>query len=163
MDEDALRGLAPRELLRLHAQVSEQLRERAIVRSSNNPAGDFAEYLFCRAFGWSPARNSNKSSDALCSDGKLYQIKSRRPTRHNPSRQLSAIRELDKGGFDFLAGVIFAEDYTVARAAIIPHNMVLANSAFVERTNSWRFVLRDSVWDWPSVVDVTEKLSAVSY
>lgn len=160
---EPLSALSPPDLLRLHASIGEELRERGIVRSSNNPVGDFAEYLFCKAFGWSPAGNSNKGSDALCSDGKLYQVKSRRPTRHNPSRQLSAMRELDKGGFDFLAGVIFAEDYTVARAAIIPHQAVLANSAFVARTNSWKFHLRDCVWEWPSVQDVTAKLQAVTY
>ena len=157
-----LSDLTPPELLQLHAAIGEELRERGIVRSSNNPVGDFAEYLFCKAFGWSPAGGSNKGSDALCGEGKLYQIKSRRPTRHNPSRQLSAMRELDKGGFDFLAGVIFAEDYTVARAAIIRHDMVLANASYVERTNSWKFYLRDSVWDWPGVEDVTPQLRAVS-
>lgn len=155
-----LENLSASELLCLHASIGEELRGRGIVRSSNNPVGDFAEHLFCRAFGWSPASNSNKGSDALCSEGKLYQIKSRRPTRHNASRQLSAMRELDKGGFDFLAGVIFAEDYTVARGAIIPHELVLANARYVERTNSWKFHLRDSVWSWPGVVDVTKELRA---
>ena len=82
--------LSPPELLRLHAAIGEELRERGIVRSSNNPVGDFAEYLFCKAFGWSPADNSNKGSDALCNNGKLYQIKSRRPTRHKPQKVISA-------------------------------------------------------------------------
>ncbi len=152
--------LSPPELLRLHAAIGEELRERGIVRSSNNPVGDFAEFLFCKAFSWTQAGNSKKSADALCSAGKLYQVKSRRPTRHNPSRQLSAIRDLDKGGFDYLAGVIFYEDYSVARAAIIPYNLVLANATYVARTNSWKFYLRDAVWDWPGVEDVTTQVRA---
>ena len=44
--------LAPKELLKLHAAVAEQLRAREITRSSNNPTGDLAEYLFCKAFQW---------------------------------------------------------------------------------------------------------------
>ena len=80
-----LNSLSPARLLLLHANIGEELRARGIVRSSNNPVGDFAEYLFCKAFGWSAAGNSNKGSDALCGDGKLYQIKSRRPTRHRPT------------------------------------------------------------------------------
>jgi hypothetical protein len=40
------------ELLALYVAVMEELRERDVLRSANNPTGDFAEYLFCRAFGW---------------------------------------------------------------------------------------------------------------
>jgi hypothetical protein len=155
--------LSPPQLLKLHASIGDELRTRGITRSSNNPVGDFAEYLFCRAFGWKQADNSAKSADAICSEGRLYQVKSRRPTRHNPSRQLSAMRALDEGGFDFLAGVIFAEDYTVHRAAIVPHALVLQKSVYVEYTRSWKFYLRDAVWEWPGVKDVTEVMRSTSY
>jgi len=163
MDEFPLANATPAELLRLHAAIGEQLRERGIVRSANNPVGDLAEYLFCQAFGWAQAANSAKSADAACSKGKLYQIKGRRTTRHNGSRQLGALRGLSDGGFDFLAGVIFAEDYTVSRAAIIPHATVLANATYVELTNSWKFMMRDTVWDWPETVDATAELRAVKF
>ncbi len=53
-----------------------------------------------------------------------YQIKGRRITRDNPSRQLSALRDLAKDNFDFLAGVLFAEDFGVIRAAIIPRAII---------------------------------------
>ena len=158
-----LSALSPPELLNLHAGISEELRQRGIVRSSNNPVGDLAEYLFCRAFGWTQATNSAKSADAACSEGKLYQVKGRRTTRHNGSRQLGALRGLADGGFDFLAGVIFAEDYTVARAAIVPHATVLANASYVELTNSWKFIMRDAVWEWPETLDVTTELRAVTF
>ncbi|WP_066644266.1 hypothetical protein [Sphingomonas sp. CCH16-B10] len=158
-----LSALSPPELLNFHARISEELRQRGIVRSSNNPVGDLAEYLFCRAFGWTQAANSARSADAACADGKLYQIKGRRTTRHNNSRQLGALRGLSDGGFDFLAAVIFAENYTVSRAAIIPHATVLANAKYYEWTKSWRFLLRDTAWEWPDVVDVTENLRRVSF
>jgi hypothetical protein len=47
-----LRAKSIAELLALHAAVSEELRERNVLRSANNPTGDLAEYLFCKAFGW---------------------------------------------------------------------------------------------------------------
>ena len=44
--------LSSRELLALHANVADELRARGISRSANNPTGDLAEYLFCKAFNW---------------------------------------------------------------------------------------------------------------
>jgi hypothetical protein len=32
----------------MHAEVSQELRQRGVIRSSNNPIGDLAEHLFCR-------------------------------------------------------------------------------------------------------------------
>ncbi len=153
--------MTPRELLALHARVSDELRVRHITRSSNNPSGDLAEYLFCKAFGWSQAGNSKANIDALDPDGTRYQIKGRRITRFNKSRQLSAIRDFDGAHFDFLAGVLFSEDYSVMRAAIIPRDVVVDRAVFVQRTNSHRFFLRNDIWDAPGVRDVTEDLRAV--
>lgn len=157
-----LSSLSVVELLQLHARIADALRERGIARTSNNPTGDLAEYLFCKAFGWHQAGNSSAHIDAVASDGTRYQIKGRRVTRHNASRQLSAIRDLDGSHFDFLAGVIFAEDFAVLRAAIIPPAIVLAKAAFVARTNSHRFLLRDDIWDAPGVQDVTRQLQEVT-
>jgi len=156
-----LSQMAPPQLLALHARVSDELRLRGITRSSNNPTGDLAEYLFCKAFGWTQADNSRANIDALGPDGTRYQIKGRRMTRFNKSRQLSAIRDLEGAHFDLLAGVLFSEDYVVLRAAIIPRAAVVAHSVFVKRTNSHKFHLRDDVWQAPDVIDVTSKLRAV--
>jgi hypothetical protein len=153
--------MKPAELLKLHAGVSEELRARGILRSSNNPTGDLAECLFCKAFGWKQAGNSNANVDAIGRNGKRYQIKGRRFTHYNQSRQLSAIRDLDKANFDYLAGVLFSEDYRILRAAIIPCSVIKEHATFVKRTNSHRFLLRDNIWDAPGVRDVTEKLRAV--
>lgn len=157
-----LKELSPTELLRLHADIIEELRSREILRSSNNPTGDLAEYLFCRAFGWERFGNSESSIDAKGQDGTRYQIKGRRLTRHSKSRQLSAIREMEGGKFDFLAGLLFSEDYSIVKAALIPHSVVLASASYVERTNSHRFLLRDNVWNHAGVVDVTAQLRAVA-
>ena len=152
--------LSPSELLALHAQVSSELRARGLTRSANTPTGDLAEYLFCKAFGWQQADNSHSNIDAIGLDGTRYQIKGRRLTS-NKSRQLSAIRNIDGAHFDFLAGVLFSEDYSVLRAAIIPHAVALSRSTFVIHTNSHRFLLRDDVWLAPGVRDVTAELRGV--
>jgi len=110
---DDFSQLMPLQLLAVHARITDELRSRGITRSVNNPTGDLAEYLFCKAFGWKQAENSNSNVDAIGLDQLRYQIKGRRMTRHNNSRQLSALRDLRDARFDFLAGVLFAEDYSV--------------------------------------------------
>ena len=154
--------LSVSELLALHGYVSDELRSRGITRSSNNPVGDLAEYLFCKAFARTQSDKSVAHIDAIDQSGMRYQIKARRVTRFNKSRQLSALRDLKGGHFDFLAGILFAEDYGILRAAIIPHAVVLGRSAFVERTNSHRFLLHDDVWSAPGVRDVTAEMRATA-
>jgi hypothetical protein len=149
------------QLLALHAQVADALRVRGITRTANNPTGDLAEFIFCKAFGWTQVGKSKAHIDALGPDGLRYQIKGRRITR-NKSRQLGALRDLAAGHFDFLAGVLFAEDYSVLRAAIIPHAVVIARATFQEHTNGHRFILHNDVWHAPGVRDVTAELRAVN-
>jgi hypothetical protein len=156
-------SLMPPQLLVLHSQIADELRERGITRSSNNPTGDLAEYLFCKALRWTQAGNSQANIDAFDEAGIRYQSKGHRTTRFNKSRQLSAIWDMAGSHFDFLAGVLFNEDYTVQRAAIIPHDVVLASAAYVSRTNSHRFLLRDDVWNALDVRDVTKELLAVRF
>jgi hypothetical protein len=155
--------LSPKELLALHATVAEELRTRGITRSSNNPTGDLAEYLFCKAFSWTQAGNSNRNIDATASDGTPYQIKGRRMTRHNKSRQLSGIRDFAGRHLEFLAGAVFTESYEVFRAAIIPYAVVEAQATFVAYTNSHKFLLHDDVWTTDGVRDVTADLRGVAF
>jgi hypothetical protein len=160
---DDLTGLTPPQLLVLHSKLADELRARGITRSSNNPTGDLAEYLFCRAFGWKQADNSQANVDAVGPDGTRYQIKGRRITRFNKSRQLSAIRDMAGSHFDFIAGVLFNEDFTVMRAALIPHAIALKRSTYVVHTNSHRFLLRDSIWEADGVRDVTIELRDLTF
>ena len=99
----------PLQLLNIHAWIMAELCRQGITRSTNNPVGDLAEYLFCRAFNWKQAPNSARDADAIDLNSKTYQIKSRRLTTKNKSRQLGAIRKIDQKKFDCLAAVIFQE------------------------------------------------------
>ncbi len=153
--------LSVADLLRLHADIADELRSRGVARSANNPTGDLAEYLFCKAFGWTQAPNSERSIDATGADGTRYQIKGRRLTEHNTSRQLSAIRDLKGANFDMLAGVLLDKYYGVIKAALIPRDVIVKRATYREHTNSHKFMLTDSVWDVSGVIDVTPKLRSI--
>ncbi|MGH0004121.1 hypothetical protein ACQU0X_28955 [Pseudovibrio ascidiaceicola] len=153
---ESLNSMSIAQLLSLHSSVIEELRGRKVLRSENVPTGDLAEYLFCIAFNWEQCNNSSKAIDATDQSGVRYQIKGRRVHRRNKSRQLSAIR--DPEGFDYLAAVLFDDFYGVKRAALIPAALVLEHSNYIERTNSYKFLLRDIFWANPEVVDVTDQL-----
>lgn len=157
---DSVKSLSVAELLVLHAHIGEELRDRGVVRTANNPTGDLAEYLFCRAFGWKQAPNSERGYDAEAEDGTRYQIKGRRIHRRNKSRQLSAIRDIEGGHFHILAGVLFDDDFNVTKAALVPVALVAEKSTFIARTNSNRFMLRDDIWTAPGVRDVTAEIAA---
>ena len=146
-----------RDLLTLYGQIMDELRDRKVVRTANSPVGDYAEQLFSRAFGWKLEGNSAAGHDAE-GNGKLYQIKARRISLRNPSRQLSAIRRLPEKTFDVLAAVLFDEHFSVLRAVLIPHDIVQLHAKRVEHTNSWRLMLDDKIWQVPGVKDATAEL-----
>jgi hypothetical protein len=158
---DALANLAVSDLLRLHGDVLDELRRRAVLRSSNSPSGDYGELLFSRAFGWELRNNSSSGYDAVDAEGVRYQIKCRRLTPANPSRQLSFIRKLPERPFDVLAGVLLNSAFRVVRAALVPVEVVQAQATYVAHVNAWRLLLRDSVWALGGVQDVTDSLRRV--
>jgi hypothetical protein len=75
---------------------------------------------------------------------------------------MSAIRNLDKTPFDQLAGVLVDENFQIIRAALVPIAVIRAKSVHVVHTNSWKFLLRDDVWNLPDVRDVTDELRAIA-
>ena len=151
-------------LLALYSAIVEELHGRGLVRSTNNPVGDYAEYLTARAFGLSLAGNSSIGYDAVRDDGIRYQVKSRRLTPRDSSRQLSAIRGLEPGAdpFDLLVGILFTADFEVLRAALVPVDVVRQLAVRNDYVNAWRLMLRDSVWAMPGVEDVTDRIRAAA-
>ena len=148
------------DLLSLYCMILDELRARGVVRSTNNPVADYAEHLIAKALNLQLAAKSTTGFDATDKEGKKYEIKARRLTPHNKSRQLSAIRGLDKGHFDYLAGVLFSDNFKVYRACLIPISVVKLLSVHREHVNAWIFHLHDSVWEVDSVVDITDMLKA---
>ncbi len=158
MDQEELNKIKSVELLKLFARVMEELRQRKVVRSSNNPVADYAESLVCQALKLELAPRSTKGYDAIDQEGRKYEIKGRRPTRHQNSRQLSVIRGLDEKHFDYLAAVLFKEDFSIDKGCLVPHDAVRRGASYRKHVNGWILHLRDSVWDEPEVIDITNKL-----
>lgn len=117
-----LQRLPISDLVALYAHVMEELRRRGVTRSSNNPVADYAEYLCEKALSLTRTEKSAKGFDATDSAGTRYQIKGRRLTAYNASRQLGVLRELEDNPFDYLAGVLFREDFTRVESLFGTHH-----------------------------------------
>ena len=142
-------------LLELHGDLLAELRRREVVRSANNPTGDYGELLFSRAFGWTLNGNSSADADAIDAEGLHYQIKCRRLTTPSGSRQLGFIRRMPDRPFDHLAAVLLDGNFRVLRGAILPYEVVQPRAVYVDSVKAWRFMLCDLVWGLEGVVDVT--------
>jgi hypothetical protein len=146
------------ELLRLYCQTVAELRRRGLTRSTNNPVADVTETLIKRTLRLDLKKRSTAGYDATDSSGKRYEIKGRRITPQNKSRQMGFIRGLDDAQFDYLAGVLFDENFDVLRGCIIPVETVKHLARYVKHVNGWRIHLRDAVWNEPGVRDLTHEL-----
>lgn len=146
------------ELLVTHSAVLDELRHRNVIRSKNNPTGDYAEWLVSTKLGLTLQTNSSKGFDATDSQGLRYQIKGRRVTPDNKSTQLGVIRNLEGKDFDFLVAVIFDANWQVRYAAKIPHQAVPLLATYRPHVNGHTMHLRPTVFDHPSVEDLTHEL-----
>jgi len=135
-----LADLSDDELAKAWARCMRAMRDRGLVRTANTPVGDYAERVCCSRFNLDRAGFSEKSIDAIDEHGVRYQIKGRRLTPENRSRQLGAMRDVADGPFDVLLAVFFDEDLNVEEIWSVPCEVV-KEAAFVARTNSTRFVL----------------------
>jgi hypothetical protein len=155
-------GLTLSELLTTHVNVLDELRRRKVVRSKNNPTGDYAEWLASTKLGLRLETNSAKGYDATDSEGLRYQIKGRRVTPDNPSTQLGVIRNLDGHDFDVLIALVFDASWHVRSAAKIPHEAVMRLAIFRKHVNGHVMHLRPSVFNDPSVEDISASLADVA-
>ena len=153
-----IRRLSDQELLQTFGAILEELRSRSISRTSNNPVADYTEWLVCSKLSLRQEPNSTTGFDAVFSDGIKFEIKSRRITRHDPSVQLSAIRNLEAKHFDFLIGVIYEADFSIRYAAKIPHAVIAPISRFSPHTNAHVLNLTPNILDLPEVDDITNVL-----
>jgi hypothetical protein len=123
------------ELLALNGAILVELRRRNICRTENNPTGDYAEYLAAEKLGLELNNNSKLGYDAVDPIGLRYQIKGRRITPKNHSTQLSVIRNLDNQEFDHLVALLFDENYSVLKAAKVPHGIIGEHAKYNSHQN----------------------------
>ncbi|MEX2962034.1 hypothetical protein [Microbulbifer sp. TYP-18] len=104
------------------------------------------------------ATNSAAGYDATDADGIRYQIKGRRVTPENQSRQLSAIRNLGENDFDLLAAVVFDEKYSIIDAVIIPHELVGEYASYRKHVNAHILHLREAILEDSRVSDFRDRI-----
>ncbi len=155
-----LRELSIRELLQLQAAATNELKRRDVVRTQNNPLGDYTEWLVAQAMGLELAANSKAGYDGIDSNGTRIQIKGRRITPKNKSRQLSAIRKYDEKDFDTLVAVIFDENFDIIDAVLVPHEVVGKYACYKEHENAHILSIKDPLLSDPEVKCIKHLISS---
>lgn len=113
-----------RPLFKAYNDSMKALLAAGLIRSTNNPLGDYGEYIVAQKLKLTLSEKSAKGFDATDEEGAKYQIESRRPTPGNPSRQLGGFRDLDKKLFDFCLAAIFDPDFNLIEVWKIPHSLI---------------------------------------
>ena len=142
--ENDMQNMDEQALLHLYADLMNELRDRGLIRSSNNPVADYAEKIAVETLNLERAGKEEKGYDAVGGHIK-YQIKGRRITRYNNSRQLGVIRNLEERLFDFIVAVIFNEDFSVKEIWKIPHQFIRENSRYSTTQNGHIFIANSNL------------------
>ena len=144
--EGMLKAFNDKHLLRLYCDLMEELRQRNIVRSGNNPVSDYGEKIVAERMNLKLSAGSNKGYDAIDEKtGVKYQIKSRRLTKHNGSKQLGVIRNLDQKLFDYLVAVIFNEFLMPQEIWQMPIDIIPKYSKFSQHQNGHILILAGDI------------------
>ena len=155
-----LNELSIKELLQLQATATNELKERGVVRTQNNPLGDYTEWLVAKFMGLELAANSKAGYDGIDSNGTRIQIKGRRITHRNKSRQLSAIRKYEEKDFDALVAVIFDENFDIIDAVLVPHETVGKYASYREHVNAHILFIKEPLLSDPNVKSIKHLISS---
>ena len=154
-----LKNLEAKELLQLQGKITNELIERCIARTQNNPLGDYTEWLVSQSLNLELEANSKAGYDALDSDGTRIQIKGRRLTSKNTSRQLSAIRNYEEKNFDVLVAILFNEKFDVSEAYEVPHEAIGDYARYTAYGNSHTLIMGGSILTDPRVKCIKHAIS----
>ena len=149
---DELRSMSEVELLQIHSAVIDELIRRDVVKTRNNPIGDYTEWLVCRQLKLRVQGNSQAAFDAIDHEGIRYQIKGRYDSGN--SIQLGVIRNLDQHGFDFLVALVFDKDYSIRLAVKISHGAVGGLARYRSHQNGHILTLNPSTIEHDGVEDI---------
>jgi hypothetical protein len=144
----------------LQADATNELRRRQIVRTQNNPLGDYTEWLVAKSLNLDLANNSKAGYDAIDSNGVKIQIKGRRITSKNKSTQLNAIRNLQEKDFDELIAVIYDEHFNINEAVSIPHAVIAEHATYRKHVNAHILIIKGPVLSDPSVKCIKHALGS---
>ena len=152
-----LDSLSTSDLFRTYRDILKQLTRRGIVRTSNAPAGDYAEYLVAAMLQGELADNSEKSWDVKTKEGRRYQVKCRviSERRLAGERQLSPFRTWD---FDEAVIVLFDDDYRIWRCVSLPCEVLKERSKYRKHINGFVARATDDLLNHPSATDYSDAL-----
>ncbi len=143
--------MGTKELLQLQASITKELKTRGVVRTHNNPLGDYTEWLVANALDLKLEANSKVGFDGISKTGIRVQIKGRRVTSTNNSRQLSAIRKYNDKDFDELVAVIYNEEFDIIEALQMPHSVIGEYAKYREHLNAHILILKGPILSDPRV------------
>src|SRR4051794_13635437 len=109
------------ELLADWSAVMHELRERGVIRTNNNPAGDIAEAVVASHYRGERGSFSQAGWDVKTPVGERIQVKALRQTPTAKRRNLSPIRDRN---YDSLLIVIFDEDFGVTEGLRLARELV---------------------------------------
>jgi hypothetical protein len=145
------------ELLRQHSAVLGELKRQGVIRTHNNPVGDYAEWLCAQKLHLTLAGSSNKGYDAKDKYYR-YEIKARREGKGAGFSILSVIRNLEAKTFHYLIAVQLYKDFSVYRAYKISHKAVVRHARWIKSLNGWRIVLNKELLKSRGVTEITKLL-----
>ena len=159
-----LEAMSNLELLQTHGAVIDELRRRKVVKTNNNPVGDYTEWLVCNRLGLEVQGNSKAGFDAVDpqDEGRRYQIKGRRSSGN--SVQFSPLRQLKNHEFDFVVAVVFHEDYSIRRAVKIPYKILITAAdpkliRYQAHINGYILILTEKAVEQDGVEDICHLLA----
>ena len=144
----------------MHDSILSELEKRQILRSRNNPAGDYAEWLVSTVLGLTLASKAAKGFDATSADGTRVQIKGRHVAASDKSVQMGVIRNLDGKDFDELISIVFEANWDVRAVARIPHAAVASVSTYRKHVNGHVMYLNDTVLGHKDVENITHRFKS---
>ncbi|MBE8716109.1 DUF6998 domain-containing protein [Cellvibrio polysaccharolyticus] len=153
-----IQDLTVTSFLQLQASITSELRSRGVVRTHNNPLGDYTEWLVARALNLKLQASSTAGYDGIGRDGLRVQIKGRRTTPNSSSRQLSAIRKYDEKDFDALVAVIYDEAFNIIDALLIPHGVIRDYAVYRAHVNAHILILKGAILKDPRVQCIKSKI-----
>lgn len=172
-----LTGATLADLFTLYGCILDRLSSREVIRTRNQPLGDYSEWLVCRALRGLLADNkSEKAFDVVTDLGApllggrgphrgahqraLIQVKAR-AIPAQPRRDQLQTSPFHAGGFDYLALVLHrTSDFHVEHAVLMPVSAVhvYARPATARRDDVLRLWMTQQVMTDPSTTDITDLL-----
>ncbi len=128
-------GMSVRDLIRLHRKTLHELHDLGVVRTRNQPQGEWAELIVAEAYNGKIADNASETAwDVKTKKGQLIQVKAR--VIQKPSDTFSPFRHW---GFDtFIAVILDTEDLSVVEGYSMTKAKAKKNAHFVRSLNGDR-------------------------